>query len=720
MADPANSVAVATGSPVVSGTLTSFVAAEFDLFILNGIVAAIASRDSASKITLKQPWPGESVTGATGWTIVNTGPYWQSSVTTNKQLAALLGKFEAGPVKWDASGPLSGRGAYNNQPKDFVYLSVDPAPFTLFVKLANTNSASDWSAGQPLQTKADSTAEAEAARDAAVQAAGTAQSVTGQVQTFRDQAQAAVATGRVAYDTLAQLNANLAPAAGAQGEVRADPTVANNGTYDKVGASGSGSWVKKSSATVPALDTRAAVLETLTQDADELGNFLLHVFVDRVGRTYGSVALDAHWTLLLEAAFLRGGSRITDDESLDPYGIGSVIDEAGRIVWKPDDPAYNGRGSRALLGQRLAESLDDYGLLRICEQDIHRLRQWKAGRRVLARGEPGQATWNFFGDSWTYLTAWHTGVVRNTLAARYGDAGCGYISIVQALGSATGAVSSASANSAVTATRTGSWTQTVYGVGTPDLAYLESSTPGDRITITVPATPVHNEARLFFVGTGGVVQYRWNGGAWTQLTLSGSGTASIDLAGVPSGAITLDIETVSGTVRPAGVEMRSVASGVRINKLGINGARAADFAGAPAADFQASVATLNAKSNLLLFGTNDQSAGRTPAQFAADLGTIIDRIRAATPLTDILIAVPPENLRTNNSVAMASYAAAARALARSKKCAFLDLQYAFGDVPSEYGQAGLGFLAADLIHPSTATGSRLVADAVLSLLAPSE
>ncbi|MBA9070705.1 hypothetical protein FHR71_004475 [Methylobacterium sp. RAS18] len=150
MPDPANSVAVAAGSPVVSGHHTSFVAAEFDLFILNGITVAIASRDSTSQVTLKHPWPGESATGAMGWEIANTGPYWHSTVATNRQLAALLGKFEAGPVKWDASGSLAGRDVYNNQGIDFVYLAVDPLPFRLYVKLVNSNSASDWSLPQTL------------------------------------------------------------------------------------------------------------------------------------------------------------------------------------------------------------------------------------------------------------------------------------------------------------------------------------------------------------------------------------------------------------------------------------------------------------------------------------------------------------------------------------------------------------------------------------------
>ncbi|KAB7782179.1 hypothetical protein [Methylorubrum populi] len=86
--------------------------------------------------------------------------------------------------------------------------------------------------------------------------AAAAQSAQAVAVTARDQAQAAVASGRVSYATLAQLQANLAPADGAQGEVRADPVPARNGIYDKVGPSGSGSWEKWSSTTLPAVEAR--------------------------------------------------------------------------------------------------------------------------------------------------------------------------------------------------------------------------------------------------------------------------------------------------------------------------------------------------------------------------------------------------------------------------------------------------------------------------------
>lgn len=147
MADPANSVAVATGSLVVTGTLTSFVAAENDIFIARGATVPIARRDGPNQITLKQPWPLASLTGEVAWSILSLGEYWRSAISFNRRLVELLAKWEiVSPFRFDEAGPLSGRSAYNNQPKGFVYAAVDQTPIQIFIKLANTNSASDWSA----------------------------------------------------------------------------------------------------------------------------------------------------------------------------------------------------------------------------------------------------------------------------------------------------------------------------------------------------------------------------------------------------------------------------------------------------------------------------------------------------------------------------------------------------------------------------------------------
>jgi len=53
-----------------------------------------------------------------------------------------------------------------------------------------------------------------------------------------------LSTGGKIYQTLALLNADLAPAANSTAWVMEDATVANNGIYRKVGASGSGYWVR--------------------------------------------------------------------------------------------------------------------------------------------------------------------------------------------------------------------------------------------------------------------------------------------------------------------------------------------------------------------------------------------------------------------------------------------------------------------------------------------
>lgn len=146
MPNPANSVAVQAGSLVVTGTLTSFVAAENDLFTARGAAVPIARRDGPNQITLKQPWPLETLAGEESWSILSLGEYWRSAISINRRLVELLAKWEVvSPFRFDEAGPLSGRSAYNDQPKGFVYAAVDQIPIRIYIKLANTNSESDWS-----------------------------------------------------------------------------------------------------------------------------------------------------------------------------------------------------------------------------------------------------------------------------------------------------------------------------------------------------------------------------------------------------------------------------------------------------------------------------------------------------------------------------------------------------------------------------------------------
>src|SRR5687767_7865807 len=110
-----NSITVAAGDLEVSGNLTHFVAAGGDLFVANGTVAIVEGALSTSRIRLRYPWPGGNLTDFTQWEILPTGPYWSSTVTTNRKVTELIQRLEGGlPLKPDRAGPIAERAQYNN------------------------------------------------------------------------------------------------------------------------------------------------------------------------------------------------------------------------------------------------------------------------------------------------------------------------------------------------------------------------------------------------------------------------------------------------------------------------------------------------------------------------------------------------------------------------------------------------------------------------------
>ena len=179
------------------------------------------------------------------------------------------------------------------------------------------------------------------------------------------------------------------------------------------------------------------------------------------------------------------------------------------------------------------------------------------------------------------------------------------------------------------------------------------------------------------------------------------GAFNAALSGVPSGAFTLDIEVVSGTCQPQGVNLTSAAAGVRVHKLGSSGSQAAHWAAVNATGFQTQIAALGLDGVQILLGTNDTANDRTPTQFSGDIATIAARVLAAVPSIDRLVTMPPENQR-GEDVRMADCAAKVSDLCITERMAFLNLQPAFGDAsnPSEYGSDGtLPLFLSDHTHP---------------------
>lgn len=235
MADPAPSVAVATGSLVVTGTATSFIAAENDLFCARGQAVPIASRQSPTQITLKQPWPVAPLSGEQAFNILSLGEYWRSAISINKRFADLLAKWEVvNPFKFDAAGTLAERDNYNNQPRGFVYVATDQRPIHIYIKLANTNSPTDWS--DPIYLGSGGQVDYEQALEQERQARIAADSaLSGQASSLRTDLNAI--TGRVgAAETAVTANAAAIVNEAALRKGRDDEIATNLGTLsDNVG-----------------------------------------------------------------------------------------------------------------------------------------------------------------------------------------------------------------------------------------------------------------------------------------------------------------------------------------------------------------------------------------------------------------------------------------------------------------------------------------------------
>lgn len=419
-------------------------------------------------------------------------------------------------------------------------------------------------------------------------------------------------------------------------------------------------------------------------------------------------------------------------ETLDGSLGVALLDPNGRVLVKlatsdqgPDELVV-ARGSRYQLGDRLNAGLTPYGDVKAPTYGRWLLRETRMRLRARKLSEAMQFVVIANGDSWIQGGFWLPAAAK-AMQDEYGFAGIGWMGFSWA--SATSgpfSVGTQPANVngcarpdlAPNPTLLGNWSR-LYNdsaSSTPDLGVAQSSTAGDQIKFDFPAG--HSAANLFYAGDGtGVVRYSWSGGAsWSaDLPLTTVGAAFQALAGVPATAGTFVIEVVSGNVSVSGVDMQSSANGVRVHKLGGSGSSTAHWSSVNATKWRAMIAALGAHLYSAGFGVNDQGVSMAPPVFAANIGTIVSNVRAALPAADVLFMMPPETNRTPNAYAMGAYGQAAREYAVADKVTFLDLQFHFGDAPADYAWANANrkWLGSDLIHPVTATGGRVIADAWL-------
>lgn len=365
------------------------------------------------------------------------------------------------------------------------------------------------------------------------------------------------------------------------------------------------------------------------------------------------------------------------------------------------------------------------------------LRNSRLRLRRLRQGNGGQFVMSFAGDSWVQGDIFWLRQFTKAMHDEYGFAGIGFVGF-QYFGASSGdwvdggaqpsggGAGCSRGDLVPNPTFDGQWTADngaqPGGIATPSIGHVTTSDPLAYVRFTVPSG--HNAADLFYVGTTdtGSVEYSWDAGTtWqTAITLTGADGVclSVPLANVPAGAATLRLRRVSGTIRLAGVNLKSAAPGVVVHKLGAGGGNSNMWLALDLAEWAGLVADLGAHSITVILGTNDQAGAMLPATMASNISAMMAAIEAESVTIDRLMLMPPENIRTPPSVhPMTAYAAAIRAQAITDGFAFVDLQCTWGPVAADYAHgAAFPLMDASNGHPAPATGGAIIADTMHRLL----
>ncbi len=364
----------------------------------------------------------------------------------------------------------------------------------------------------------------------------------------------------------------------------------------------------------------------------------------------------------------------------------------------------------------------------------------------LAAGESLQCTFALAGDSYTQGAARWSGPFVEYMTAKYGDGGGGYCGFgFTSDGTTPYTVANQPANKNGNP-RPATYPTMIFGnvttqynsEATPDISTVTMGGASDYVMQAFPASPTHSGCDLFFVGVAGAeVQYRWGTyvsgpindpasyvlGTPTNISLAGSPgvTGVVSLTGIPTGQGALIIARSAGNPKIAGVNLKSDARGVVVHKIAGSGSQVYGWQGMDDVSWRAGFAALAPDLFVYMDGPNSQTSAVSPDLWGGYVDTLVARARLAVPQTEVLLATPPENVRTTNRVSIAAYAKEARLRSFRSKFAYLDHQPAWGDGgnPTAYGVGGLWPLFnADNLHPEPSTGGRLLLKEFLRTIEP--
>jgi lysophospholipase L1-like esterase len=337
--------------------------------------------------------------------------------------------------------------------------------------------------------------------------------------------------------------------------------------------------------------------------------------------------------------------------------------------------------------------------------------------RALQMGFSDSLNIAFIGDSWTADPQWYSNLVTTRLKSVYGNAGAGWTGFSwwgtsgplpdRIHGNIDRAKTQVSIDS--------NWDVLHIQTDSPDVSSTTSSVVGAQIVVTT--TDEADAAYLFADSNGAEVRYRFNSGAWTNLTLNSG--SNYPLSGVPSGAYTLTIEVVSGSPILHGVDMfMTGANGVVGHKLGAAGSKLSQWA--PLSNdskWRDNLSELAPSMVVVMLGTNDDIANGSISGFSSDMSALVANIKLSVPDADILLVMPPQNVGANSKVNARGYADVSLEIAKLESVGFISLQPFYGLDYDDYKSGSTrDWFDPDGFHPNYSGGSVVNANAILDII----
>ncbi len=325
-----------------------------------------------------------------------------------------------------------------------------------------------------------------------------------------------------------------------------------------------------------------------------------------------------------------------------------------------------------------------------------------------------QAIVNIIGDSWTANTIYSQNL-RNQLVARYGDAGCGYLTLYY-----YPFISNQNGSCATMSTGGSVWTAQRNIAGVTGLTVSDLTSPND-LTSYVQITGAANTFVIYYTikPGGGILSYAVNGAASSTVDTSGvaTSTGQVTLTGTNAAAdfIKMGITSFGTTgVTLEGVEMRKTGAGVRLNSLGMGGSTASNWISMNQPNWNAQFASTTPNLTIILLGTNDINGNTSTSTFSANMTTLISNVRTSSPNTDIVLVSPADNFNTFSggvSYTIPQYSNVLQDISRQGSYGFIDLYKVLGN----YGISTSTCAYADTVHPTAYCGQAF-ADVIASFL----